>query len=408
MNRPAASFLWRVRRRLHEAAVSVRDIGLVIFDFLMTCGIWRKERTSSGVCCVRMDALGDFVLWLDSARAIRKAHAEKRLTLYCDKSAHELARLSELFDEIIVIDQKRFRKKLLYRATVLRHLRRSRFELLLHPVYSRDGDFADGESIVRMARADQKIGFAGSDRERGWRSRFCDRQYTRLIDSPQEPMMELQRNAIFIRALGVSDFQPALPSLPGVIPFRSETPYFVVFPGAGIAHRRWPVERFAEIARRVYLKTGWRCVVCGSHGESALAKQIEDLYPSFVINRAGQTDLALFVSILAGARLVISNDTSTVHLATAVGVSSVCILGGGEPGRFVPYDLGDHSNKPGPKVVHLPQPCDGCKWKCIYPLGPQDPFPCINAVSLETVWDAVRESLEALDRSRTYAIGGVR
>lgn len=408
MNQPAPSLILRIRRLLREAAVTARDLGLVVFDCLSTFGIPGRNQASSGVCCVRMDALGDFVLWLDSARAIRQMHASKHLTLYCDKAARELAVLSELFDEIVVIDQKKFRKNLIYRAKILRRLRRRCFEWLIHPVFSRDGDFADGESIVRMARADQKIGFAGSCHERGWRSRFCDRQYTRLIDSPHEPMMELQRNAIFVRSLGVSDFQPALPSLPGVIPFQSEEPYFVIFPGAGIAHRRWPVDRFAEIAHRTHLRTGWRCVVCGSPGEVSLARKIEELYPSFVINRAGQTDLAAFISILAGAKLVISNDTSTVHLASAVGVASVCILGGGEPGRFVPYDLGKRSSIQGPRVVHLPQPCDGCRWRCIYPLGPEDAFPCIDAVSVKTVWDAVCQSLEALNTSQAYTIGGVR
>lgn len=408
MNRHQSSLVWRIRKRLREFVVSARDIGLVLFDYLIALEIGRKRSKPSGVCCVRMDALGDFVLWLDSARAIRQIHVSKRITLYCDKAAYELAVLSKLFDEIVVVDQKKFRKNLAYRATILRQLRRCHFEQLLHPVFSRDGDFADGESIVRMARADQKIGFAGSRQERGWRSRFCDRQYTRLIDSPHEPMMELQRNAIFVRSLGVPDFQPAIPSLPGVIPYRSKDPYFVVFPGAGITHRRWPVDRFAEIVHRTHLKTGWDCIVCGSSSESSLARQIVDLYPSFVINRAGQTDLAEFISILAGARLVISNDTSTVHLASAVGVPSVCILGGGEPGRFVPYNLGDSSTKVGPQVVHLPQPCDGCRWTCIYPLGSQDPFPCIDAVSIEMVWKTVCECLEALDHSQACMIGGVR
>lgn len=408
MNHALPSLIFRIRGMVRNACVSVRDIGLVIFDHLVTCGITRKEALPAGVCCVRMDALGDFVLWLDSARAIRKMHDSQRLVLYCDTAAQELARLSQLFDEVVVVDQKKFRKNLSYRARVLRQLRRYCFERLLHPVFSRDGDFADGESIVRMARADQKIGFAGSHHERGWRSRFCDRYYTRLIDSPHEPMMELQRNAIFIRSLGLTDFQPGLPSLSDVPALQSNEPYFVVFPGAGVVHRRWPVGRFAEIARRTHLKTGWRCVVCGSTGEASLARQIEDLYPSFVTNRAGQTDLAAFISILAGAKFVISNDTSTVHLASAVGVPSVCILGGGEPGRFVPYDVGKWLSGSGPRVVHVPQPCDGCKWRCIYPLGSEDPFPCIDAVSVEAVWDAVCDSLERLETSHIHTMGGVR
>lgn len=40
--------------------------------------------------------------------------------------------------------------------------------------------------------------------------------------------------------------------------------YFIVFPSASLPVKQWPIERFAEITRRIYKKTGWTLVVCGT------------------------------------------------------------------------------------------------------------------------------------------------
>ena len=43
--------------------------------------------------------------------------------------------------------------------------------------------------------------------------------------------------------------------------------------------------------------------------------------------------------LLSQSRLTISDDTCTIHMASAEETPSVCILGGGYVGRFVPYPL---------------------------------------------------------------------
>jgi ADP-heptose:LPS heptosyltransferase len=378
-------------RRLKNAAVAARDVGLLALDAIAAVGV-RSGAVTTDVLCIRMDALGDFVIWLDAARALRARYADQRLVLMCDDGVRSLAQQVGVFDEVIGVNVARFRKQLRYRSQILRAMRSRRFALVLHPVFSRSGDFADGEALVRRARAPQKIGFALPAEETTWRSRLSDLWYTQHVPTAAGPMMELRRNADFIRGLG-GEFHASLPVLPVSEPSPIGGNYFVLFPGAGLAHRRWPIARFAEIARRLHAETGWTGVVCGGPQEQPLADALLAACPDFVHSLVGKTSLSGYVAALAGAKLVISNDTSAVHIATAVGTPSVCILGGGQPKRFLPYDIGRPIRGAVPLPVQQPMPCDGCAWTCIHHVEAEAPFPCIDAIGVEQAWQIVLQTL---------------
>lgn len=108
-------------------------------------------------------------------------------------------------------------------------------------------------------------------------------------------------------------------------------------------------------------------------------------------NLAGKTSLGQLAAILAHARLVLTNDTSAAHIGPEVGVPTVCILGGGHYGRFLPYDLLDA--RLAPRAVSHRMDCFGCNWRCIYGTEIGQPFPCVTKVSVEDVWDAVEDVL---------------
>ena len=110
----------------------------------------------------------------------------------------------------------------------------------------------------------------------------------------------------------------------------------VVHPGAAHGSRRWPPDRFAEVARE-FTADGHRVVVTGSAGERDLAERVAagaGLDADAVL--AGRTGLAELAALVARARLVISGDTGTGHLATAYGTPSVLLFGPIPPWRWGP------------------------------------------------------------------------
>jgi ADP-heptose:LPS heptosyltransferase len=109
----------------------------------------------------------------------------------------------------------------------------------------------------------------------------------------------------------------------------------IVHPGASAPARRWPVERFARVARHVH-ESGHRVVLTGSADEREIANRVARRAGIPVDMLAGETTLAELCVTVAHAAAVLSNDTGVAHLATAYGVPSVVLFGPTPPSRWGP------------------------------------------------------------------------
>jgi ADP-heptose:LPS heptosyltransferase len=117
----------------------------------------------------------------------------------------------------------------------------------------------------------------------------------------------------------------------------------VVHPGAAYPSRRWPVERFAAVARWAAGR-GHRVVVTGGPGEVALAGEVAHragLPAEDVL--AGRTGLVALATQVASARLLVCGDTGVAHLASAYRTPSVLLFGPTAPRRWGPPADGPHA-----------------------------------------------------------------
>lgn len=110
----------------------------------------------------------------------------------------------------------------------------------------------------------------------------------------------------------------------------------LVHPGAAAPSRRWPEDRFADVAGAL-ARHGHRVVLTGSAAERPLALDVArraGLPRQAVL--AGQTTLAVLAALTASARLVVSGDTGLAHLASAYGRASVVLFGPVPPAEWGP------------------------------------------------------------------------
>jgi ADP-heptose:LPS heptosyltransferase len=110
----------------------------------------------------------------------------------------------------------------------------------------------------------------------------------------------------------------------------------VVHPGAASLSRRWPAERWADVAQAESAR-GRSVILTGSASEIALARFIArraGLGPHSVY--AGRTDVLELASLVAVAGRVVSGDTGIAHLATALGTPSVVLFGPVSPNVWGP------------------------------------------------------------------------
>jgi ADP-heptose:LPS heptosyltransferase len=365
-----------------------------------------RGSSANEVAVVKMDAIGDFVLWLGAAQALRERFRGRRIVLIANAAWASLAEKLPYWDEVWPVDPGRLRRWGRYRAKVLRAVRQRSFDTAVQPACSRE--FLLGDALIRATAASERIGSQGDLHNISAKAKaISDRWYTCLLPAQPPPVSELERNAEFMQHLLGSAWPPRYPALPELLDLpaklRPSGPYLIIFPGASAPYRQWPAERFAEVANSLCGDHGLTAVVCGSRGEKALCQRVMDELEVAAMNLAGATSLPEFAELVRGARLLIGNETSSVHIAAAVDVPTVCVLGGGHYGRFMPYDIEVRGQRPTPEPVVHRMACFGCDWQCTQPHAPGGPVPCISGVSVADVLQASVRALAAVGRSAPHA-----
>ena len=103
-----------------------------------------------------------------------------------------------------------------------------------------------------------------------------------------------------------------------------EEPLVVLHPGASDPERLWPTERFAAVGDAL-AATGAQVVVTGTEGERALVQSVVESMRAVAWDLAGKLSLHGLTGLLGRSAVVVANDTGPLHLAAAVGTSTVGI-----------------------------------------------------------------------------------
>ena len=132
----------------------------------------------------------------------------------------------------------------------------------------------------------------------------------------------------------------------------------------------------------------WQPVLCGSDREKELCDRIiQKSGEKNSLNYAGKTSLIELVELIRGAQILLSNETSAVHIAPLVNTKSICIVGGGHYGRFLPYPNQLQAKKPVVAVEELS--CFGCNWKCTINHLSDKCRPCVENIKVEHVLELI-------------------
>ena len=168
------------------------------------------------------------------------------------------------------------------------------------------------------------------------------------------------------------------------------TPYALLHPGATAASRRWPAGHFGAAARQL-LDSGCAVVVSGNTAECALAESVLQAsgWPvdaqarggPAAVSMAGLHNLGELAALIAGADVVVANNSAAAHLAAAVGTPVVDLYALTNP-QHTPWRVRSH-------VLSHDVPCRWCL-QSTCPLGHND---CVRRVSPDT---AARAALDLM------------
>jgi ADP-heptose:LPS heptosyltransferase len=148
---------------------------------------------------------------------------------------------------------------------------------------------------------------------------------------------EVARWCRLLRESGIPADETELGLRPPSLPVPAEAiGATVIHPGAASGARRWPAERFAEVAR-AEVAAGRGVVLTGGAADVALAEEVaHQAGGDGILVYAGRTDMLELAAVIAAAGRVVCGDTGVGHLATALGTPSVLLFGPTSPARWGP------------------------------------------------------------------------
>jgi heptosyltransferase II len=131
-----------------------------------------------------------------------------------------------------------------------------------------------------------------------------------------------------------------------------EHPIVAIAPGAVGPGKRWPTEKFAEVARTLS-DVGVGIWVLGGPNETAMAQQIAAAGGARVKDLTGP-DLRNAIIALKLADAAVSNDSGLMHIAAALGTATIALFGPTDPRLWAPL------NPLAAALEPPPGPCPQC------------------------------------------------
>jgi len=367
---------------------------LLGFDTLVlwTC---RKKSSPPAGAIFCLHGLGDLLLAGQAIDGLHKYYRQQGLTsvLFVPEWLAGFARRYFEVDRVEGIIVKNFRNQLDYRAVVLRSIA-GRFHIAVQPTYNRLMMIED--ALMRATGARHRIGSGGhAPFIRPLERWFGDRFYTQLIRQRQGPMNELARYAEFMAGMGLTvpaePWRLAEPGRAGCPLTLPAAAFMVVCPHSSDPRRDWPLEQFLRAAQEIAAEHMLAIVVVGmAAAHRPLPWPDTGLSAGEVVDLRGQFPTEDLPAVLAGAELILANDSGAYHLGVSLDRPTLAVGGSGMPHRYYPYppNTGERA-----RVLYQPVPCAGCTWRCRHPGSTRRTYWCLSLIAWPEAVAAARELL---------------
>ncbi len=156
-----------------------------------------------------------------------------------------------------------------------------------------------------------------------------------------------------------------------------------VFGGA----KRWPPDRFAEVAKEAHRRWGFHALVFGSDSERGIGDTLCRSFPG-AINLCGRTTLTQAMAMIGACRLFLTNDSGLMHVSSALGIPTLAVFGPTDPVETGP--LGKHT-----RIVSVKTSCA----PCLKPECPSD-HRCMRSVTPGLVLEEMERLIFATGERR--------
>lgn len=347
-----------------------------------TLAVYDECLTRPRILVWKMSALGDVVLSTPSLRAIRRRFPQAHLAMVVGSAAYEVIARCPYLTDIILYDPHGKDRGVRRLRAFIKRLRAERFDYSIDLQNSRAT-----HAIAWWAGIPVRLGYR---RKFGWLLNQAVR-LPRVVLTPlahQQYLLERggivmddQRLELWPSPLDEQRAEALLKAAPeGGVP----ATLIGVHPGGSgrWKTKRWPLERWAQLCGAL-ARQQMQVVVFGGPEERALGERLASLAAPAPRVLIGQTSLMELACLIRRCRVFVAHDSSSLHLAAAVGTPTVALFGPTDPRRHLPPAFNGRVIK---KDVFC-SPCYATRCRTIT-------HACMNRVDVKEVLDAVLTLLD--------------
>lgn len=311
------------------------------------------------ILIVKLDHIGDFILSLPAIRLLKDAWPHGHFTIVCSPTNSGLAKACGYFDEV---------KEYNFFAQLSQDVKKADMSK-----FSNIGDVVrETYDIAIDLRHDQDtrpvLAFVNAKIKAGYQTH--GKQFVPLdVSLPPIPERSgLHKSPHNIRRLMllcshvINSVKPlmfdagaALVSAGHEDFIWAGAKYAVLAPGGGTLAKKWPAERFAELAVRIAQNHDLKIVVLGGVQEKEYGEAVSRALPEGqVFDLTGSLPLVDMAKVSAGARIFVGTDTGATQLAALLGTPTVAVFSGvADVNLWQPVGATV-------EVVRRPIPCSPC------------------------------------------------
>ncbi|MDR5781199.1 glycosyltransferase family 9 protein [Caballeronia sp. LZ065] len=343
------------------------------------------------ILCIRLDNLGDVLMTTPALHALSAAQPGRHLTLLASRAGKAAAPFIDVIDDVIEYDAPWVKQDApidaLTDLAMRARLAAGKFDAaVIFSVYSQNP--LPAAMLCHLAHVPLRL------------AHCRENPYGLLTDWVQETepqhgtRHEVERQLALVAQVGAkaldtrmrftvrADDAAALAHKLLAQDVDVNAPFIVVHPGASAESRRYPADRFAQAVQHLGERLQWPMLVTGSRGESALCREACGSSPH-AVDLSGALELGELAALIQCARVLISNNSGPVHLASALGTSVVDLYALTNP-QHMPWQT-PH------RVLYHDVPC---RW-CYRSVCPEGHHACLAGVGVDEVVSAVLELMEA-------------
>jgi heptosyltransferase-2 len=305
------------------------------------------------------DWVGDAVMTVPALRQLRRLFPSAHITLATRSWAEGLFADAEFVDALQVYDGNGLRSV----VQQVRQWRKANFDLaVLLP------NSLETALVASLARVPLRIGYATEGRQAllthplalpEWRGSKHEVFYYLKIIAELEWLIKHEQTFLDTEPDGALEVSDARKSAARALLLAHgaevNTHRLVALCPGSINSRakRWPAERYADLADKLIDELGAKVLLVGSAAEAEVSVGVSRHMRNQPVQLTGQTDLAQLVAVLSLVDLLITNDTGPAHIASALGRPTLVIFGPTNPLTTRPFS-------PYGEIVREPPDCAPC------------------------------------------------